>query len=56
LFDILQDIQENVEQNPQASDHRKVTDHSGLRDRVNTFELIFNDLRRELTGFSARWM
>lgn len=51
-----QTIQENIENNPQASDHRKADDHAGMRDRVNTFELLFNDLRRDLVGFTARWM
>lgn len=49
-------IQDNIESNPQASDHRKADDHSELRDRVNTFEVLFNDLRKDQIGFTARWM
>ena len=49
-------IIKNVENNPVASDKRKMDDHSELRDRVQTFELLFNKLRKDLNAFVAKWM
>lgn len=46
----------NIEDNPTASDRRKLDDHADLRDRVQTFELLFNKLRKDLNAFVAKWM
>ncbi|MBK9792512.1 MAG: hypothetical protein IPP60_05275 [Sphingobacteriales bacterium] len=46
----------NVEHNPVASDKRKIDDHTELRERVQTFELLFNKLRKDLNAFVAKWM
>lgn len=42
--------------NPTAIDHQKFPDHLIRRDSVETFEKIFNDLRKELIGFLSKWM
>jgi|688.fasta_scaffold339328_3 hypothetical protein len=49
-------LDEEVTKNPVAVDHRKVSDNQSLRDKVDTFEKIFNDLRQELIRFLAKWM
>jgi hypothetical protein len=49
-------IIKNVENNPVASDKRKMDDHTELRDRFQTFELLFNKLRKDLNAFVAKWM
>jgi len=50
------DVVKNIEDNPTASDHRKIEDHTDLRERVQTFELLFNKLRKDLNTFVAKWM
>jgi HAMP domain-containing protein len=49
-------LEENIENNPTAVDHRKVDDNGAARDEMQTFEKLFNELRRELIRFLARWM
>ncbi|HPA36154.1 MAG TPA: hypothetical protein PLA16_07290 [Chitinophagales bacterium] len=49
-------LQENVENNPVASDRRKIDDHAEMRERFQTFELLFNKLRKDLNAFVAKWM
>ncbi|MFN8281704.1 MAG: hypothetical protein U0U67_00715 [Chitinophagales bacterium] len=49
-------IVENIKENPTASDRRKADDHADLRERVQTFELLFNKLRKDLNAFVAKWM
>ncbi len=49
-------IVKNIESNPVASDKRKLEDHIDLRERVQTFELLFNKLRKDLNAFSAKWL
>ncbi|GAB4469042.1 MAG: hypothetical protein OHK0057_10450 [Thermoflexibacter sp.] len=48
------EIEQNITENPVASDHRKVEDHVALRDRFNTFEQIFKQLREEMNEFLAK--
>ena len=50
------ELQHNIEQNPVASDHRKVEDHSEERSIVEGFELNFNNLRKELNEVLSKWM
>jgi hypothetical protein len=50
------EIVKSVEDNPTASDRRKMDDHADLRERVQTFELLFNKLRKDLNAFVAKWM
>ena len=49
-------IVKNVTDNPVASDRRKIDDHIELRERIQTFELLFNKLRKDLNAFVAKWM
>ncbi|MBL7924548.1 MAG: hypothetical protein JNL88_10155 [Bacteroidia bacterium] len=49
-------IEDHLKKNDVAADHLKWDDHSHLRDDVDTFEKIINDLRRELITFLSRWM
>jgi hypothetical protein len=42
--------------NPVAIDHKKFEDHGDLREKVESFEKIFNDLRKELIIFLSKWM
>jgi hypothetical protein len=49
-------VLKNIEENPIASDHRKVDDHADSRDKMQTFELIFNNLRKDLIKFTSKWM
>ena len=51
-----QEILKNIEENPIATDHRKVNNHADTRDKVQTFELIFNNLRKDLIKFTSTWM
>jgi hypothetical protein len=48
------EIEQNIADNPIASDHRKVEDHTELRDRFTTFEQIFKQLREEMNEFLAK--
>jgi hypothetical protein len=56
INDCESEIIKNVEDNPTASDRRKIDDHTELRDRFQTFELLFNKLRKDLNAFVAKWM
>ncbi len=49
-------IEDHLKKNEVAADHTKWTDHSNIREQVDTYENIFNDLRKELIGFLAKWM
>lgn len=49
-------IVSQVKENPVAVDHRRLQDHPVLRDRMNDFEKIFNELRTELNLFLAKAM
>lgn len=45
-----------VKENPTAVDHQKFSDHPQLREKVEVFEKMFNDLRAELIRFLSKWM
>lgn len=49
-------LENRINENPTASDRRSVNDHPAMRDRVNSFEKIFNDLRHEFLVFLAKVM
>ncbi len=49
-------IEASINANPTAVDHRKSDDHVTMREKVETFEKIFNDLRKEMISFAAKWM
>lgn len=44
----------NAQANNVATDHRKVADNTGLRDRMVTFSKIFGELKAEFTAFLAK--
>jgi hypothetical protein len=49
-------IEAHLNNNDVAADKTRWNDHAHLRDKVETFERIFNDLRKELIAFLSRWM
>ncbi len=49
-------IQKNVEINDVAIEHRKIEDHSELREKMVTFEAMFKTLRAEANEFFAKLM
>ncbi len=49
-------IEKSIIDNPVASDHRKMTDHSEYRDKMLRFEDLFHELRKDLMSFVAKWM
>lgn len=49
-------LENRVNENPTAVDHRKVNDHPKMRDSYTSFDKVFNELRKELNAFLAKWM
>ncbi len=49
-------LEVSINFNPTAVDHRKVNSDVNLRDAVETYERIFNELRKDSINFFARWM
>jgi hypothetical protein len=47
-------LTEQVEANPVASDHRIVSDHSSLREQVETYKRIYDDLKKEFNQFLSK--
>lgn len=47
-------LQEKVNKNPNASDTIEVEDHSEQREKIERFEEIVNELRKELINFLAK--
>ena len=45
-----------IKENPVATDHRKLPDHSVLRDKITKFEELFKSLRTEANEFFAKTM
>jgi len=50
------EIQNNITNNPTASDHRKTEDHTEERNMMEFFEKNFNNMRKELNSFLSVWM
>jgi hypothetical protein len=46
----------SVKENPVASDHRLFDDHSGLRDRMEVFLKIYNELKPEFMRYLTKYM
>ena len=46
-------LTQNIQANPVASDHRKLADNAPLRDRIITFDPLFESLREEFNEFVA---
>jgi hypothetical protein len=49
-------IEKEISDNPVASDHRKMEDHSNERERMIRFEELFAELRKDLLIFLSKWM
>jgi hypothetical protein len=49
-------MEQHIHDNPVAVEHRKVEDHTELRDKVNVFENIFKQLRIEFNEFLSKTM
>lgn len=49
------ELQDNITENPTAWEHRKAA-HSSINERMETFEKLFAEMRRELIGFAAKYM
>lgn len=49
-------LEEEANANPTAIDHVKFQDHDVQRTNIETFEKIFDDLRKELISFASKWM
>jgi hypothetical protein len=49
-------IENRVEENPTSSDQRQVHDHPKMRDTMNGFEKVFNELHHEFNSFLAKAM
>lgn len=57
LINLSEDqLVKNVNKNPTAVDHRKVSDHTEERNKIVQFERVFNELRKELNVFIAQWL
>lgn len=46
-------IEKSITDNPTATDHRKLDDHSSLREKVETFDRLFTAMKNELKEFVA---
>jgi hypothetical protein len=49
-------LEQAVNNNPTAVDHEKFPDHGLQRNNITNFEKIFDELRKELIHFLAKWM
>jgi len=47
-------LEKNINDNPVAPDHRKMNDHAKHRENVESFEKVFNGLRKELNSFLSK--
>jgi hypothetical protein len=49
-------ITNEVRKNETAIDHRKIKDHSLIRENMSSFEGSFSSLRKEFKEFVAKWL
>lgn len=49
-------IEVHLNKNDTAANLQSWNDHTHLRERVETFELLFNEFRKDLIGFVAKWL
>jgi len=52
----VNNIEESVINNPIASNHRKMADHSEERKKMIRFEELFAELRKDLLSFLSKWL
>jgi len=51
-----EELLKEINRNPVAVDHRKMTYHEKEQDLVETFEKNFNEIRGEFNRFTSKWM
>lgn len=49
-------ISGEIKKNETAIDHRKIADHTLIRENMGSFEKSFSSLRTEFKEFAAKWM
>lgn len=49
-------IAQEILKNEVAVDHRSISDHTDLREKMESFETIFTDLKKALNAFLSKWM
>lgn len=49
-------IHNEVRKNETAIDHRKIPDHTLIRENMGSFENSFSSLRSEFKEFAAKWL
>jgi hypothetical protein len=49
-------IQDNINKNSVACDHRKAEDHIEEREMIDSFEKNFREVKNELNRFLSKWM
>lgn len=49
-------LEKESKEHPVAIEHRLFKDHAGLRDRFETFEKLYAELKREFYAWATRWM
>ncbi|TSJ42359.1 hypothetical protein [Fluviicola chungangensis] len=50
------ELEEEINKNPVATDRRKVAYHQAEKDEIQIFEKVFNELREEFNRFVSKWM
>lgn len=50
------DLQQEIDANPVAVDHRKTAYHQEENEYITYFETNFKQLRTEFKGFASQWM
>ncbi|MBL7951823.1 MAG: hypothetical protein JNM62_08885 [Flavobacteriales bacterium] len=49
-------LEKEMKDHPVAIEHRYFTDHTGLRDRFQTFEKLYRELKQEFQLWLVQWM
>ncbi|MBL7963235.1 MAG: hypothetical protein JNM31_05240 [Flavobacteriales bacterium] len=49
-------LEKESKERPVALEHRLYKDHAGLRDRYETFEKLYRELKYEFYHWAAKWM
>jgi hypothetical protein len=49
-------ISSEIRKNPTAVDHRRISDHTAIRESMQTFEKLFSELKTDLYGHLSKWM
>jgi hypothetical protein len=49
-------ISAEVRKNSTALSHRSISDHTAIREEMNAFERLFNELKTDLYAHLSKWM